>query len=68
MDGPRYSQSDGLITPVAGLDVVNTLELVFGGTGGGTGLSFDGDTSGSKLVDTAREGCGRCAADELTNE
>lgn len=32
--GPRCSQSEGLKGPIEEL-VVNTLELVFGGTGGG---------------------------------
>lgn len=50
--GPRCSQSEGLKSPMLEL-VVNTLELVFGGTGGGL-LPVLGDAP--KSVAIANEG------------
>lgn len=55
--GPKYSQSEGLNGPIAEELVGKTLELVFGGTGGGRGpLSVAVDDP--KSVATASGGCG----------
>lgn len=50
--GPRCSQSEGLKGPIEEL-VVNTLELVFGGTGGGPLPVL---VNGPKSVETASVG------------
>lgn len=50
--GPKYSQSEGLVTPMEGAFTGNTLEPVLGGTGGGTGFSF----GASKFVEIANGG------------